>query len=118
MVINGEFLKINNDYVNQVLVNLLKKIKYQHIVISNIRFINERMINQLLNQPNLEIVEFKNMMITRAMITRLRFLKSLKVVIGQDIEDAAYKELMDRNIDALTIEKIKFKSDLFKNLNL
>lgn len=115
IVINSEFLKINNDYINQILVGLLKKIRYRHIVISNIRFINEKMINQLLNQPALEIIEFKNMMITRPMITRLRFLKTLKVVIGQDIEDVAYKELLERNIDALTITKVPFKSDLFKS---
>lgn len=118
IVINSEFLKINNDYINQVLVGLLKKIKYQHIVITNIRFINEKMINQLLSQPSLEIIEFKNMMITRPMITRLRFLKTLKTVIGQDIEDVAYKELLERGIDALTITKIPFKSDLFKAYSL
>lgn len=118
IIVNGEYFKINNDYIVMNIIDIIKNIKFKHLIITNIRFINERLINTLLKAVNLEIIEFKNMLITRAMIGRLRFLNSLRVVIGQDIEEMAYKELLDRNIETLTISKTNFNSDLFNHMNL
>jgi len=117
IVVNSQYLKTNNEYVNMVISDILKRVNFRHIVIENIRFINEKIINQLL-KSSLEIVEFKNMTITRPMITRLRFLESLKIIIGLDIEDQAYQELLEQDIEALTIKKTEFNTQTFKKLNL
>lgn len=118
IIVNSDYFKTNNDYIIMNIVDIIKNIKYKHLILTNIRFINERLINTLLKSVDLEIIEFKNMLITRAMISRVRFLNSLRVVIGQDIEEMAYKELLDRNIEALTIAKTNFNSDLFNHMNL
>lgn len=118
IVVNAETYKVQTTYINQVIRSVLQKIKFRKLVITNVRFINDDMINFLCDKKGLEIVEFKNLLITRAMINRIKFNDSLKVVIGEDIENYAYAELTNRNIEALTVKKYPFRSDLFNDLEL
>ncbi len=118
IIVNGEYFKNFRDRVGMMIINMLSTIEFKKIVISSIRFINENILKTLAEKKNLEIVEFKQMTITKPMIEIIKTNPTLKVVIGNDIEDVAFKMLKEAGIESLTLEKYEFKSKTFNKLNL